>query len=266
MIDADALCAMPVGVSEFEWTEADFRRYAACVGGEGILDMFPTVVAWIATPTFTSLGVDPVHALHASQRIDCVAPIGGPRSVRVESRVVGVQDKGVERGAIVTTERHVLDRRGDELLAILTTTCFGRREGGCGNAGRDAAAPRQAPAREPDATFLAPTSVDLARAYSQTGDANPLHTDPVVADAAGFPRPILHGLCGLGIAGRVALDAVSSHSGRGLAFLEGRFSAPVFPGETLAIDVWRGDGGVDFRVWVPGRDCIAISAGYARLR
>jgi acyl dehydratase len=102
----------------------------------------------------------------------------------------------------------VLDRQTDELFATLTTTCFRRKEGGCGNAGRQPAPPRHMPAREPDATILAPTSIDLARTYSRTGDANPIHTDLAVANAAGFLRPILHGLCGFGIAGRVACDAL----------------------------------------------------------
>ncbi len=113
---------------------------------------FPTVVAWISRPTFAERGIDPAHGLHAAQHIECAAPIAGPRQVRVESRVVGVQDKGVSRGAIVTLEQRIMDRRTGESIATLTTTCFGRKEGGCGDAGRDAAPPRHVPAREPDAS------------------------------------------------------------------------------------------------------------------
>jgi hypothetical protein len=94
VIDAARLCSMPMGVRDFDWADADFRRYAACVGGEGILPTFPTVVGWNSKPAFTELGIEPVHALHAAQCIECAVPIEGPRRVRVESRVIGVQDRG----------------------------------------------------------------------------------------------------------------------------------------------------------------------------
>jgi acyl dehydratase len=265
-IDAAALCARPEGVRDFEWTEADFRRYAACVGGEGILPTFPSVVAWISTPTFTELGVDPVHALHAAQRIECGAPIGGPRSVRVETRVTSVRDKGVSRGAIVTASQRVTDRGTGETIAILTTTCFGRAEGGSGDAGPEPVPPRAVPLRAPDASFGVPTSVGLAVAYSATGDANPLHVDAAIATAAGFPRPILHGLCVLGIAARIVMDAVPGHPGRNLATLEARFTAPVFPGDMLVVEVWQDAGDAAFQVRIPGREIPAISAGYATFR
>ena len=265
MIGADALLATAPGVRDFDWTDEDYRRYANCVGGDGILPGFPTVVAWIVPPTFTTLGVDPIHALHGAQRIDCHVPIHGALGVRVDSHIVLVRDKGAGRGAVITTQQQIRDRAGGVLIATLTTTCFGRREGGCGDAGPEPAVSRATPLRAPDSTVIVPTMPDLARRYSLTGDDNPLHLEPNVACAAGFERPVLHGLCSFGIAGRVATVAFPDLQRGRLLSQEARFTAPVYPGDTLAVDLWRDAAGVAFRVRVPARDVVAISCGYARI-
>jgi acyl dehydratase len=176
-----------------------------------------------------------------------------------------VQDKGASRGAVVTLEQSVVGRQTDELLATLTTTRLGRKERGCGNGGYQPTPQRHVPARERDAAILAPTSTDLARAYSRTGDENPLHTDLAVANAAGFPGPILHGLRGFGTAGRDACDALTTFGRQALIALEAHFSAPAYPGDLRGVDLWRDHDGTSFLVRVPDRGIVAMTAGYARL-
>ena len=53
--------------------------------------------------------------------------------------------------------------------------------------------------RDPDLDTSYATTPQQALLYRLCGDRNPLHSDPAFAKAAGFPAPILHGLCSFGI-------------------------------------------------------------------
>ena len=52
-----------------------------------------------------------------------------------------------------------------------------------------------------------------------------------------------------------------------LAAFEARFSAPVFPGETIRTEMWRDGETISFRASVPERDdAIVLNNGKATLR
>jgi acyl dehydratase len=99
-----------------------------------------------------------------------------------------------------------------------------------------------------------------------SGDLNPLHIDPAVAKQAGYPRPIMHGLGNFGVAGHAVLRSFCGYDPGKLVGFACRFSAPVFPGETLRIEMWRDGKIVSFRARVVERDAIAINNGRAELR
>jgi acyl dehydratase len=101
--------------------------------------------------------------------------------------------------------------------------------------------------------------------YRLSGDPNPLHADPAVARAAGFPRPILHGLATFGIACHGILKCLCDHDPGRLRSLSGRYSAPVFPGETIRTELWRDGPIVSFRARVVERDVIALNNGRCEL-
>jgi acyl dehydratase len=82
------------------------------------------------------------------------------------------------------------------------------------------------------------TSPDQALLYRLSGDRNPLHSDPTFAAMAGFDRPILHGLCTYGFTGRALLHALAGSDPGRLGHMEGRFSAPVFPGDAVTVSMW----------------------------
>jgi acyl dehydratase len=97
------------------------------------------------------------------------------------------------------------------------------------------------PQRQPDLSVTAPTGEDQALLYRLSGDRNPLHSDPAFAQAAGFDRPILHGLCTFGVSTRVIVEAVAGGDGARVQSVAGSFASPVFPGDPLTIDIWRMD-------------------------
>jgi acyl dehydratase len=102
--------------------------------------------------------------------------------------------------------------------------------------------------------------------YRLSGDRNPLHIDPAIASAAGFPRPILHGLATFGVAGHALLKSICDYDPVRLANIAARYSAPVFPGETIRTEIWRDGNVISFRARVAERDVIAINNGRAELQ
>jgi acyl dehydratase len=277
------LLARTAEVQTFVWTERDYMLYALAlgIGSEAagpatlpyvyekdlrVVPTFPTVLAWIVSPTFESLGAAPEHALHAGQRIELHRPLRSPTTVAVTGRVVGVHDKGRSRGALIVMRHEVLQASDREPIATLTTSCFARDCGGCGSGGEPATVPQVMPARDPDHRLSYAVRPDAALLYRLTGDLNPLHADPAAAGQAGFNRPILHGLCTFGMTCRAVLESVVAWQPDRIASQEARFTAPVYPGETLEIAVWRDGPTVAFEASVPARDTIVLTGGTARLR
>ena len=93
---------------------------------------------------------------------------------------------------------------------------------------------------------------DQALLYRLSGDWNPLHADPDFAQAAGFDRPILHGLCTYGTTLKAVVDTLLDGDVTRVRAYATRFAGVVFPGETLRIRMWRGEGEV--RVAVSAAD------------
>ena len=156
-----------------------------------------------------------------------------------------IQDKGEGKNAIIVMRGRGTDPATGELIAETLSTAVIRGEGGFGGQpGQRPTAP-EFPDREPDARIAMPTRDDQALIYRLSGDRNPLHSDPWFArELAGFDRPILHGLCTYGFAGRALLAELAGNDAAKLTAVSARFSAPVFPGETLTTSIWRTEPGV----------------------
>src|SRR5690606_15843874 len=122
------------------------------------------------------------------------------------------------------------------------------------------------PEGPPDLTCDMPTWPHQALIYRLSGDYNPLHSDPEVAARQGFPRPILHGLCTFGIAGHALIRTLCGYDADRLTEIGGRFSWPVYLGETLRTKIWQRGGAIAFLVTVLSReDVIVLDFGRARV-
>jgi acyl dehydratase len=217
---------------------------------------------WLRDP---ASGVTWTKVLHGEQGLTLHKPVSPQGVEDGQTRIVDVIDKGEGKGALVFSERQVTDKATGELLASLTQTTFCRADGGFGGPPREAPAPHPIPERPPDLTCDLPTRPEMALGYRLSGDVNPLHADPGFAKAAGFARPILHGLATFGVAGHALLKSMCGYDPARLTAIKGRFSAPVYPGETIRTEIWRDGAVLSFRARVVERDQGAINNGRAEI-
>jgi len=154
-----------------------------------------------------------------------------------------------------------------ELIATVLRTVLARGDGGLGGSKEQAPTQHPKPDRAPNKVIEYPTSGNQAAMYRLSGDRNPLHIDPNLAKAAGFPRPILHGLCTYGFTCRAVLEAFCEFDPDRIASHQARFSAPVYPGETLRVRLWREDDKIiAFEADAKERNVTVIRNGMTTLR
>jgi acyl dehydratase len=185
--------------------------------------------------------------------------------VTSNTRVLDAIDKGPGKGALIISQRTVKDKASGELYATITQTTFARGDGGFGGPKRPSPVPHALPERAPDAVCDLPTRPEMALIYRWNADMNPLHADPEIATAAGFPRPILHGLATFGVAGHAILKTMCAYDPSRFRSIAGRFSAPVYPGETIRTEMWQDGSTVSFRARVVERNLVVLNNGKAEI-
>jgi acyl dehydratase len=211
-------------------------------------------------------GIDWVKVVNGEQGFTLHRPLDASDVIVGHTRLVEVIDKGAGKGALLLTERKITDKKTGEAIATVTQTIFCRGDGGFGGPPRDAPPPHPIPERKPDAVCDLGTRPEMALIYRLSGDYNPLHAEPAFAKAAGFERPILHGLGTFGVSGHAVLKTICGYDPAQVTAFAGRFSAPVYPGETVRTEMWRDGHVVSFRARVVERDVIAINNGRAEVR
>lgn len=203
---------------------------AAVVLGAGGLG----VMSQIGTFNFAML-------VHGEQSIELFGEIPVEGTLSTVAEIVGIFDKG--KGAVVVSESTSTDVATGQPLFKNRMSAFIRGEGGWGGDRGPSGGGNGAPEREPDHTVTYTTREDQALIYRLSGDRNPLHSDPAFAAMAGFDRPILHGLCTYGFSGRALLHTLCDSDPARFRRMDGRFSSPVMPGESLTVKMWdQGDG------------------------
>ncbi len=206
---------------------------------------------WVKEP---ALGIDWKKLLHAEQRMEMFASLPPEGRILARTRIMGVRDQG-ERGAMLHQVKDVIDAQSGALIAAVTSTYMLRGDGGCGDWGDAPAGLDRLPDTVPDATLDVAVSEMQPLIYRLSGDYNPLHIDPEIAKAAGFPRPILHGLSTKGMAGYAILREFCGFDPARLGSMAIRFTKPVLPGDLLRFEFWgQGSGEIRFRALAVNRD------------
>lgn len=282
-IDYDRLLAREFPVVEHRYTRKETLLYALGVGlgadpmdtgqlrfvYEKDLRALPTMAAVLASPGFWArepdTGIDWVRVLHGEQEMDFHKPLPAEGTVRAQTRITGIVDKGAGKGALIYTQREGVDADSGERLFSVVQTTFARGDGGFGGPAAPVRQSHPVPDTAPQACCDLPTLPQAALIYRLSGDCNPLHADPDVAAQAGFRQPILHGLCTLGVAGHALLKTCCDYDPERLKSIRVRFTAPVYPGETLRTEIWRDGALISFRARALERDVVVLSNGRAEV-
>ena len=282
-IDYDKLMNRKFERLEHRYTEKDTILYALGVGMgidpldesclkfvyEDGLKATPSMANVLAYPGFwakeSDTGIDWVKILHAGQEMIMHKPLPASGTVEATTRINEIIDKGEGKGALILSERTVRDVASGEELCTLISTTLARGDGGFGGPAVASPKPERIPEREPDQVCDLPTLAQAALIYRLSGDYNPLHASPEVAREAGFGAPILHGLCTFGVATHAILKTLCDYDPARFHRIRVRFSAPVYPGETIRTEIWRSGNEVAFRCRVVERDIVVINNGYAQV-
>jgi acyl dehydratase len=265
------------------YDDQDVILYALGIGfGENPLDpqelRFVYEKSLVAMPTLAVMlgggsggiiadgGLDFPRIVHGEQRLEIHHPLPTAASLISGARCLGVVDKGAEHGALLNIETTIADADSGIHYATATSTLFCRGDGGFGGPTEGALLPHPVPGRPHDREVAIPTRPGQALLYRLNGDRNPLHCDPEAAAQAGFPAPILHGLCTYGITCRAVLRAWCDNDPARIAAFDVRFSSPVYPGETIVTRMWRDGATIAFEAHVAERNVRVIRNGRCVLR
>jgi acyl dehydratase len=278
-IDVDKALAAELAPVEFAWTSSDIQLYHLGLGAGAdplaqrelryliddtpqVLPTFGNVAAsfhMTAPPTvqFPGIDIELSKVLHASEAVSVPGPIPPSGTAKSVQRFTEIWDKG--KAAVIVSETTVTDPAGT-VLWTTKRSIFARGEGGFGGE-RGPSTSVEIPDRAPDLEVSLPTLPQQALLYRLCGDRNLLHSDPAFAAAAGFDRPILHGLCTYGIGCKAIVDTLLDGDVTQVASYGARFAGVVFPGETLQANVWKEDGRFVGVLTAPGRDNTVVLSG-----
>ncbi|BCB82776.1 MaoC family dehydratase [Phytohabitans suffuscus] len=263
------------------WSSTDALLYALGVGAgsDERFDELPFVTEnSVGRPqrvlpsfvvTLASLGLDPrlggfdlSQVLHAGMEIELRGALPPEGAVEAETVAEAVLDKG--RDALVVVRTTLCEPATGAPLAVARSTSLVVGGGGFGGERGPAPARWQLPAGDPDVSVRMETRPEQALLYRLSGDRNPLHSDPVAAERAGFARPILHGLCTFGVAARALLHSCAGGDPDRFGRMSVRFTAPVFPGQELLVNAWKTDAGILFQARAGDR--VVLDRGAFALR
>jgi acyl dehydratase len=233
------------------------------------LQVLPTMALVLGTPGFWPMdprcGLDWINILHGEQRLILFQPLDPAGTLLGETLVTDIADKGLGKAGLVRAVKTLKTLSGT-IVAEATETWVVRGAGGFGG---ERELPGEAlppiPDHAPDFVMTLPTAVTQAATYRLSGDRNPLHIDSDTSKRAGLDRPILHGLSTLGLAARALIHTCCNGNATRLSSIAARFTAPVYPGETITTEIWKMPDALQFRSSATERQLVVIDHGVATM-
>jgi len=278
-INLDVALGAQLEPVEFSWTSSDVQLYHLALGAgrdpmdarelryltDGTPQVLPTFSSVASTfhmteapkVSFPGIEIELSRVLHASEAVRVPAPLPSHGSAHAVTQITDIWDKG--KAAVILNETTVTDPAGN-LLWTVNRSIFARGEGGFGGE-RGPSTSAETPGRAADFEIDIPVLPQQALLYRLCGDRNPLHSDPGFAAAAGFPRPILHGLCTYGMTCKALVDTVLNADTSRVESYGARFAGVVYPGETLKASVWQDGHRFSAVVTAPSRGDETVLAG-----
>lgn len=281
-IDRDALLATVVEDEPCSYTETDTILYALGVGfaADSVdsdqlpyvydgtpMRTVPTMANRMLSSTFLrECGWDARQLAHVEERLELYRPLPPAAEMLANRRVRAVDDLGAEIGARIEIEAELRLARDDTVLFNCSRTIIARNDGGfSGNAITREPPPDKLPGREADLYCDIQTAPNQALLFRLIDSRHPVHVDRRSAQAAGFDNPVLHGRCTLGIACHAVLRTICDYDFTLISGFSARFTEPVFPGDTIRIEMWQDRDIVSFRGLVPSRGVTVLDNGRCSL-
>lgn len=278
-IDLDAALGAKLPAAEFSWSSSDVQLYHVALGAGAdpmnhrelsyLVDNTPQVLPTFGNVAqsfhlteppsvpFPGVDIELAKILHASEEVTVAAPLPPSGAAQATARVVDIWDKG--KAAVIVSESAVTSLDGTPLWTT-RRSIFARGEGGFGGE-RGPSLSTAVPERACDYEVPLPILPQQALLYRLCGDRNPLHSDPEFAAAAGFPRPILHGLCTYGMTCKAMVDACLDSDVSRVRAYGARFAGVVYPGEMLLARIWEEEDRLVASVTAPSRDDESVLSG-----
>ncbi|GAB4832983.1 glycoside hydrolase 18 protein [Ancistrocladus abbreviatus] len=267
-----AYYALAIGACGKDAVDASELKYVYHEGGQQLIEVLPTFAALLSLESLPKLSdipglqFDARLLLHGQQYIEIYRPLPSRSCIQTKTSIAGLHDKG--KAAILEVETLSSDKQSGLPLFMNRATIYLRGAGGFSGSTRaysyskhpkNQVPAARIPESQPFAVYEDCTQPSQALLYRLSGDYNPLHSDPVVANAAGFSRPILHGLCTLGFAVRAIIKCICRGDSRMVKSISGRFLLHVYPGETLITEMWLAGLRVMYQVKVKERNKAVLS-------
>lgn len=280
-IDPDALLATRLDDEPRSYNEKDCILYAlgtgfggdpahpqelAYVYENGPLRTIPTMANRFLDSAFIrDCGWDYERLVHGEESLELYRPLPPAADLLVNSRVSGIRDLGPGVGTIITIGTELRLAKDDTVLANCGRTYLARGDGGIGVISAPGTVPHRPPARSADLSTDFRIGENQALMFRLVDSMNPIHVDRQAARRAGFEQPILQGRCTFGIACHVILRTICDYDFTLITGFSLRFTAPVYPGDVIRIEMWQDRNIVSFRCLVPGRGSVVADNGKCTL-